>query len=258
MATVGNGTRLTSNPNRVMMGPSNLNDILGARNLLARKNIATHDPVVTKLASVPSGTEAPVSWQPAIKNGGLASFTGFRSTHTVTPPLIMGMFVEASLAGVHTLTSNATLIVSMAAELLCVHSTSADIFSVANLAATLANSGEITASLNLIAYCVSAMTQSHVMTPNMTGVASMGANITTDITTGDLTASEVAAAVWNSLAATFNSTGTMGELLNSGGGGGGATPNEISDHLLDVELVAGRTVRTVLRELLEGGRIRTW
>lgn len=94
------------------------------------------------------------------------------------------------------------------------------------MAATLQGSGEISdASLGLIVDMAGTLAGSGAVTGNLTGIASLAAEITS---TGEvLSTANVGAAVWNGLATAYNDAGTMGELLNNSGAGANPWTTEI-------------------------------
>ena len=76
---------------------------------------------------------------------------------------------------------------------------------------------ELSASLNLLAELTTSIIGSNALTADGFGVADLAADITSSST---LSPENLAAAVWNSVAAAFNTAGTMGAKMNSAASAG--------------------------------------
>lgn len=179
------------------------------------------------------GASTPVGYGPGAALVLAQSFAGMATTPAdamtsdgeLSGDLWATRQLAATLVSANTLTANAGLVTALAATMLSANTTSASLNLTLSLAANMASAGNISASLSAIAFCVAEMTNPNVMSSsNMTGVARMEANLTTEGTV--VTASSCAAAVWNALAAAFNNPATMGALMNSPGG---ITPQTIRD-----------------------------
>ncbi len=122
-------------------------------------------------------------------------------------------------------------------------------------------SGRIDASVGAMA--ANTLTASALATDAVTEIQSglatsaalttVGGYIDTEITTllDQTTSGAIADAVWNAVAASFNSEATMGEAAQAegGGGGGGSSAEDVRDAILDYEFRSGRTVRGFFRRL---------
>jgi hypothetical protein len=100
--------------------------------------------------------------------------------------------------------------------------TAADMKAIANMAASLAGSGEVdnSSDLKILAWLIATLTgQGEVdAASTMKGFADMSASIT--VTGGNLTAGQVAAAVWDEVLASHQDTGSTGKALNDAGSAG--------------------------------------
>lgn len=166
-----------------------------------------------------TGTNVPYSIVMGDKGALLSSttYTTGSGEFTITS-LAKGLAAEASItASGDIVTANLSLIIQLAASLLGNCTVSASLVGKLEMAATLAASGDLTASLNLIAYCVSAITGTSSVTAGLRGETGLSADITSSST---LSPENLAAAVWNSIAASFNTAGTMGAKLNSAASAG--------------------------------------
>lgn len=85
------------------------------------------------------------------------------------------------------------------------------------MASDLAGSGDLTAALSLIAFVVSELTGSGTTGGTLRGDVGLSADISSSST---LSPENLAAAVWNSIAASFNTAGTMGAKMNSAASAG--------------------------------------
>jgi len=172
------------------------------------------------LSSQPSGYTAPYTFQLPRTAGGLSSRNRILAEGDVTAGnLAGGLNAESDLSGSGTISNAALgLILSAVATLAGTGTLTADMVGALNAAATLAGEGDIVAALGAISGLVATLTGEATVTPVIAATAGMSADINV---TGDvLTTANVAAAVWNALAASFNESGTMGEKLNSASSAG--------------------------------------
>lgn len=166
--------------------------------------------------SFPTGTEPPYSYLLGPKGSLISATTTVNGSGNIAGSLAQGINIEANLSGSGTITTaNLSLIVQLACTILSSGTISnAALIGKVEMAASLAGSGNITSSLNLIANIVSTLTGSGSLTPNLTGTANLEATISPFT---PLSPENLAASVWNSLTASFNATGTMGEVMNNMG-----------------------------------------
>lgn len=167
--------------------------------------------------SFPTGTNPPYSLVLGDKGALLSATTTFNGVSTVTSNVAMGRAIASTdLNGVGTIsTANLSLIIQLACtDLIGSGTLSASMSGLVQMASNLAGTGQLTASLQLLAYIVSNMTGTGALTAGLRGTASLEADITPFT---ELSPENLAASVWNSVAASFNSAGTMGEKLNDAG-----------------------------------------
>jgi len=172
-----------------------------------------------KRDSFPTGTNPPYSIIMGDKGTLLSSTTTIdgESEFNITS-LAMGLAAASDLEGAGDITSaNLSLIIQLACDLLASGTISASLVGKLEMASALAGSGDLTASLNLIAFVVSELTGSGTMSGTFFGTASLSADISSSST---LSPENLAAAVWNSIAASFNTAGTMGNKMNSAASAG--------------------------------------
>lgn len=134
--------------------------------------------------------------------------------------IVGGLQAQADLTGSGDIT-NAAIVggISAAADLTGAGDLTAAIIGKIEFVAALAGAGDITGALNALAHVVADLTGSGDITAAVPGAtAFMTANITVSGTV--VTAQDCATAVWESLAASFNNPGTMGEKLNDAGAAG--------------------------------------
>lgn len=164
--------------------------------------------------SFPTGTNPPYSYVMGAKGGLLSATTTISSSGEMTGSMALGRACEASLSGSSTMNGSLSLVVQLACDLLGSTTLTASQSGLIQMASSLAGSGEITASLNLLASVVCSMTGSSTMAANLRGTLSLEADLTPFT---ELSPENLSAAVWNSLAASFNTAGTMGEKMNDAG-----------------------------------------
>lgn len=104
-----------------------------------------------------------------------------------------------------------------------------------NAAVALTSSSALVLSVQALAHAVVAVTSSSAIVATGSAVANAEAALGTAI--DPLSPSALAAAVWNALAASFNSAGSMGALMN-GGAAGGLT-SEQAEQLLKLYQIMG-------------------
>jgi hypothetical protein len=133
----------------------------------------------------------------------------------------------ASLSGVGTISDAAMgLLVGAVASLSGSGSLSADISATVDAVASLSGSGSVVAALTAVSDIVASLTGSGSLTATPSALGQLSADITVAAVEDPLSPSSLAAAVWNALAAEFNTAGTMGEVLNSAGGG--SSPSQVA------------------------------
>jgi len=170
--------------------------------------------------ATPSGYVPPYCYKIALASGGLATFrfvTG--NGEIVNVNLAGGLGADALLSGSGDVTNAAgALIVTAVAAIVGAGDLTADIAGKLEAAATLLGAGDLTAALGAIADALATLsgTGTIAATPFATGT------ITADITVSGeaLTTANVASAIWDALAASFNTPGTMGNKLNSASAAG--------------------------------------
>lgn len=236
MPPIGNGVRLISNPGitrgailatTVRSGFGRSSHLLG---FYSGDATVVAGASIANTAACPNGYEPPYAWQMAPKGGGLATYNTIESENTLAGAMAMGINIEATMTAPGEVAGNLGLSVSMAVTMICEHTLSPGLSMVAELAASLASEGQIVASLSALAWLTAQLTNHGGLdSSNLRGTLAMSAEMTSE---GDaVTAGACAAAVWNSVAASFNAAGTMGEVLNAAGGG--STPSQVAAAVWD-------------------------
>ena len=167
----------------------------------------------------PTGTNSPYAVVMGDKGALLSSTTTIEGDGEFSiTSLAMGLAAASDLEGSGDITAaNLSLIIQLACDILASGDISASLVGKLEMAAALAGSGSITASLNIIAYCVAEITGSGTVSAGLRGDVGLSADISSSST---LSPENLAAAVWNSIAASFNTAGTMGNKLNSAASAG--------------------------------------
>lgn len=189
-----------------------------------------------KRDSFPTGTNPPYSLILGDKGALLSSTTTINGIGLQVAGLSMGKACEASLTGFGTITDAQLSLITQLAASLSGNSTitNASLVGVVSLAASLAGTGSLTAGLNVVAFMNSTLAGTSSVNADLRGTLSMSASIY--VNQSEATVQQLVEGVWNSLAATYNNSGTMGELLNNTGGG--ASPATIADAVWDEILSA--------------------
>jgi len=170
-------------------------------------------------SSTPNGYRPPYSWVIAQSDGGMAVMNLVSGSSIVSYGNLAGgrNAIGNLWSGTTTVTANLGLIVSAVAALsgsgFCDLNMIGRLDAVANLSGT----GFITSALGAIASVVIELTGNGTINSGTTFLTANG-NMTGDITPySELSPENLAASVWNSLAASFNVGGTMGNKLNAAG-----------------------------------------
>lgn len=165
----------------------------------------------------PTGTNPPYSLVMGDKGALLSATTTISGTSSNTFAMAMGLAAQSAITGSGTISGSLSLVIQLACNILASGTVSASLVGKLEMAASLSGSGDITSSLKLLAFCVSEITGSGTVTGTFKGNASLSADISSSST---LSPENLAAAVWNSIAASFNTAGTMGNKLNSAASAG--------------------------------------
>ncbi len=172
------------------------------------------------ITSLPDGNYAPVAWRLPLKGGAMTSRTKIIGVGSLTALGNLGYQIVASISGDGTISSAlGTLTINLIAEITGtggVTSASVDafLFAVANLV----GSGDITdAELRGLGELIAALQGEGLLDATFIGTGNLSADITSY---GALTPEGLRDAVWNAAAASFNTSGTMGQKLNSAASAG--------------------------------------
>lgn len=165
----------------------------------------------------PTGTNTPYSLVMGDKGALLSATTTISGESSTTISMAMGLAAQSDINGSGTISGSLSLVIQLACDILASGTVSASLVGKLEMASALAGSGDITSSLSLLAYCVSDITGSGTVSGTFFGTASLSADISSSST---LSPENLAAAVWNSIAASFNTAGTMGNKLNSAASAG--------------------------------------
>lgn len=218
MALKQNTTGLAALPLRQIGG-----SISGVRSMWGRteiRNQSIGQGIPTRLAGVPAGHLAPSSWVLPYRAGAMSAFTSVVVQFaTGTPTIVAGRNIDGGAAISFVVgPSDGQLVVS------AVGSTSIDFSGSATLAGALSASGGTqisfavpNATLGAIVDALgnAAITWTQAATPSAIG------HMSGDITPfTELSPQNLAAAVWQAMAAEYNASGTMGNKLNFAASGG--------------------------------------
>ena len=165
----------------------------------------------------PTGSNPPYAVVIGDKGGLISSSNTISGASSTSFAMAMGLAAECSLTGSGDLTSSLSLVIQLACGILAEGSISASLVGKLEMASALAGQGDLEASLGLIAFVVSEITGSGSVEGTFYGTASLAADISSSST---LSPENLAAAVWNSIAASFNTAGTMGAKMNSAASAG--------------------------------------
>jgi hypothetical protein len=266
-----------------------------ARNLWAGEGTVIAGASIANKSAIPDGHRPPSAWVMAPKPGGLGARNELLGSGSLVGAIAGGLNAEVDLAGAASTSASLGALAGLVASLAGSGNASATLSGLVEIAALLVGSGAMSAQLGLIVGAtvalaglgelaatgtggaliesamagdgslvalltatsdvVASLTGSGAMSATPSALGQMSAAFTVAGAVDPLSPGALAAAVWNSLAASFNNVGTMGEALNSGGGGGGggasaaqvwaavasanATPGSMGEALRQLFLIAG-------------------
>lgn len=164
----------------------------------------------------PTGNLHPASWMIPQKAGAMSMRTV--GTGALTGNLIPSRAMSIDLTGSGDLEATGALVISMAAALSGGGSLAATIEGRLNMSADLAGSGDLVADLEGIASMAVDLLGEGSLEATIAAYGNMEIDIV--VTGTGLSTANVGAAVWNSIAASFNEAGTMGNKLNTASSGG--------------------------------------
>lgn len=191
-----------------------------------------------KLCAIPNGYTMPDSWVMPITEGGVSLYDGMGLDIAIALSIAGGVAAQSDISFELDITSAAGgLIVAAAADLIMTLTADATIIGKLQAAADLSVSASVVAGLTALGSAIADL--SITLDPSAT-IRALG-NVSADITSlTELSPENLAAAVWNSIAAAFNDPGTMGYIMNNIGA---------SSNPWDVVLENGYTAGELMRLL---------
>ena len=226
MALVGGGYR--HNLSGKLFGGTNLDGAnpsfhVWTQHMTARsKNISASEAITDDKFSVPSGNRHPVAWIMPRKAGGLSSNFALTMSMTMTGSGVYGRNLSVNAPfSLDVSQANLALVVGGVASIPMSFTMTPNPNLVGVLLAASSFTGmEFTVNPTLGAKSGLGVTIPMTFSLNSTATAkgSLSANITGE--GAAVTPTSVAAEVWNTVAAAFNTAGTMGNKLNAAGSGG--------------------------------------
>ncbi|MEO8094705.1 MAG: hypothetical protein ABI632_07205, partial [Pseudolysinimonas sp.] len=175
---------------------------------------------MSALAALAAGLTGTGSVSAAIVGLGVitADLSGFGDITAATMSAVVS--ITADLLGSGTISSAAIGgVYDIVAALTGAGSVTADMSATGNVAATLAGTSSLTASLNALGGLVASLVGAGTLTADIYALGNMSADITVSVS-DPLSPANLAAAVWNAVAASFNDPGTMGEKVNAAASAG--------------------------------------
>lgn len=186
------------------------------------RNITASEAMTDDKLSVPSGDRAPVAWIMPRKAGGLASRFAVTAGATLTASGVYGRNLSVSEPWSITVSqANLALVVGGVATINIGFTTTPNPNLVGVLGAAASFTGatfSVDPTLGAKSGLGVTIPMSFTLTTTVTAKGSLSANITGE---GEaVTPTSVAAEVWNTVAAAFNTAGTMGNKMNSAASAG--------------------------------------
>jgi hypothetical protein len=217
MALVGNGVRLSaSNPMR-QSGAASVGTQTAVRERTpgSVRNMFYGMAGERPGASQPNGYYTPYAWVLAPKSGSIRIYLDGAATLTQTAVPVVSL--EVDMTATATLTQLAGLIVSGAVNMSAAATLTQAASGVASGSVTMSGAATLAIDGSGVALGTVAMTAAAALAIDATGIGSMTVDMQPYT---ELSPESLAAAVWSAVAASFNTTGSMGEKLNGAGSAG--------------------------------------
>jgi hypothetical protein len=210
---LGNYSVLNKNPGRAL-GGSTVADSRGAWNkpgAMRNRFVADRGDGWTAKTSQPSGVRPPYTWLLPITAGGMSTAGTITGSSEVTASVAGGRNAQATLTGSSTVTATLQLVVSAVAALSGSSTVNAELVGKVAVAAALSGSSSVTAAIEAIAWATATLAGSSTVNATPSATGELVCNITPFT---ELSPQNLAAAVWNTVADTYDEAGTFGAELN--------------------------------------------
>lgn len=240
---LGNYSLLNKNPHKLVSSLGNLNT--GSYwQPSACRGLYTSEADGGRLqhANIPSGTQPPYTIMFAPKGGELSATTYIRGEGSVAANLLSGKFMTADLAGIGSIEGSMSLITSMTANLAGVGELTGDMKLTLAMAANLAGIGDLAGAMALLIPLNAALAGIGGITANLKGNADLQATIY--VNQSEATTQQLVDAIWNAIAADYNTSGTMGNKLNGAGSAGDPWTTDLTSYNTDG--TAGKRMKDTL------------
>lgn len=212
---LGNYNQWNANPGREFAGVTNRNYFkTGSVQGFYYPDEASEQGELAK-AAFPNGYSHPYAFALAPKAGGLG--TWITQSGTLSASIAGGRNAEASIECSAALSATMQLVVSAVAAITASASLTGNLNAIAPLSASITAGGSLTATLKALGNAVAVINASATASATAGAIGHMEAEITT---TEALSAQGLANSLWNALASSYNTAGTMGAKLNAAGSGG--------------------------------------
>jgi len=222
VALHGNMNVFNKNPAKSLSGTSLFGDRPQSNKNGSWRNVYSGDNNLgfSQKNATPSGYVPPYCYKIALKSGGMATFRFITGEGDVANAnLAGGLNADATLDGSGDITNAAgALIVTAVAAIVGLGELTADITGKLEASATLLGAGDLTGSLGAIADALASLSGSGTLVADTFATGTMTADIT--VTGGALTVGDIVDGVWDALATSYNTAGTMGAKLNSAASAG--------------------------------------
>jgi ribosomal protein L25 (general stress protein Ctc) len=173
-----------------------------------------------KYSAFPHATQDQYSLYMPFKTGwALSSTTSIKWQAGTSFSLTMWWAISASMSGTWDLSATLGLLTALSSTLAWVGAFSMSLSASLGLASNMSGTWALSASMSMSVPLAISMSWVGALTANLKGNASLSATIYVNSSQADV--QQIVDGVWNAIAADYNTSGTMGEAVQTGGGGGG-------------------------------------
>lgn len=161
------------------------------------------------------GGESGAAWLLPRVGGGMTTYETMEHGHEIEANVARGINLLSEMVGDGSISTAAlSTVVSLVCEMLSASEVDASLLSVAQLAAELVSAGQVDAAMRALANLASSLESlGGLEGAVLRGTLAMAAEMATDGGAAELTAADIARAVWDEVAAAHTDAGTTGAEL---------------------------------------------
>ncbi len=215
MGLIGNRNVAFRAPLRNMGGA--IANVPGAWDRVSKRGRSMSEAFTDQRIAKPVGYLHPHAFDMPLKPGGISTFNQASGAGVLAASGAGGVNAEAALVGTGTLDVTGRLVVAAIAALSGAGTIAGSANATLAATAALTGSGSLSGTIGALGGVIAALSGTGTLTAGNYATGTLAANI---LPYTELSPQSLAAAVWDALAASYNTAGSMGEKLNGAGSAG--------------------------------------